>query len=705
MGYVLGIDLGTTYTAVATFSDGRAEIVSIGTRTAAIPSVVFLRDDQAVLTGEAADRRALSEPARVAREFKRRVGDTTPIMVGGSPYSAEQLSAELLKAVVERVTQLEGRRPDHISVCHPANWGPYKRELLDQTVALADIGSPTFVTEPEAAAIHYASTEHVEPGEIVAVYDLGGGTFDAAVLRKTQTGFETLGEPQGVERLGGIDFDAAVFAHVRNAVGGALDDLDENDPTVIAAAARLREECIEAKEALSSDTETAIPVLLPNVMTEVRLTRGEFESMIRPTLNNSIVALQRALRSANVQPADISRVLLVGGSSRIPLVAELVGAELGRPVAIDAHPKHAIALGAAIAAAAAVGGTSTAEMAATASVVATPEEPVVSRTVTTSAAAPASAPAAGTLAAPATTDAGWQADPTGRHEHRYWNGNAWTDDVSDAGVSATDPLAASTTDTVPGASAAGSAPSFPPAAPASSTKAKSRVPLIAAVVVVLALIVGGVALTSGGGGGGGSKGIGTISGHVDANGVFVHHVEVPKDSVLLVKAIPDRSFDAVMSLAADFPTIEKFKNNFGFTEFGRGALDTQSQSEFSGVDLSGVSGGVFLLLDNEVTKGGAEQTAVPLPFAASLDIVVTAKDGGSGDVTLQTVVRKFIGPTIGNDQGAFYESLVHAAYDKFISGTGDINDTKDFVKQSDFTDNSDFSQFSDSFSSLDNVPK
>ncbi len=398
MGYVLGIDLGTTYTAVATYRDGRAQIVSIGTRTAAIPSVVFLRQDQAVLTGEAADRRALSEPARVAREFKRRVGDTTPIMVGGSPYSAEQLSAELLKAVVERVAELEGSRPDHVAVCHPANWGPYKRELLDQTVALADIGSPTFVTEPEAAAIHYASTEHVDPGQIVAVYDLGGGTFDAAVLRKTDTGFETLGEPQGVERLGGIDFDAAVFAHVSNAVGGALDDLDVNDPTVIAAAARLREECIEAKEALSSDTETSIPVLLPNVMTEVRLTRGEFESMIRPTLNNTIVALQRALRSANVQPADISRVLLVGGSSRIPLVAELVGAELGRPVAIDAHPKHAIALGAAIAAAAAMVGTTTAEMAAAASVVATPEEPVVSRTVTTSAAPPAA------------TAAGWQPD-------------------------------------------------------------------------------------------------------------------------------------------------------------------------------------------------------------------------------------------------------------------------------------------------------
>ncbi|MEY2405944.1 MAG: molecular chaperone DnaK, partial [Acidimicrobiaceae bacterium] len=130
MPYVLGIDLGTTYTAAATHRDGRAQIASIGSRSAAIPSVVFLRQDEEVLTGEAADRRALSEPGRVAREFKRRVGDTTPIMVGSSPYSAEQLSAELLKAVVGMVTRLEGSRPEHIALCHPANWGPYKKELL-----------------------------------------------------------------------------------------------------------------------------------------------------------------------------------------------------------------------------------------------------------------------------------------------------------------------------------------------------------------------------------------------------------------------------------------------------------------------------------------------------------------------------------------------------------------------------------------------
>ena len=355
MGYALGVDLGTTYTAAATYMEGRVEIASLGNRSAAIPSVVLLREDEEILTGEAASRRGASEPGRVAREFKRRVGDTTPLFLGGAPYSAEQLMARLLGWVTAEVAKLQGAGADHLAISHPANWGSYKKDLLAQAVRMADLPQANFLTEPEAAAIHYASQSRVEVGEVVAVYDLGGGTFDAAVLRKTAGGFEVLGEPEGVERLGGIDFDAAVFAHVARSLDGKLEELDEDDANALAAVAHLRQECVDAKEALSTDTDASIPVLLPNVQTEVRLTRSEFESMVRPALGESIAAMRRALASAEVAPEEVSTVLLVGGSSRIPLVAQMVGAELGRPVAVDAHPKHAIALGAALAAAQAGG--------------------------------------------------------------------------------------------------------------------------------------------------------------------------------------------------------------------------------------------------------------------------------------------------------------------------------------------------------------
>ncbi|BFU45194.1 Hsp70 family protein [Krasilnikovia sp. MM14-A1004] len=346
--YALGIDLGTTFTAAAIWRDGRAETVSLGDRSAAIPSVVLLRQDETFLTGDAAHRRGFSEPQRVAREFKRRLGDTTPILLGGVPQSAEALMSRLLRWVVDEVSRREGSRPAVVCVTHPANWGPYKMDLLRQAARMADMDVPvTYASEPEAAAVNYTQQQRVEQGTVVAVYDLGGGTFDAAVLRKTATGFEVLGQPEGIERLGGTDFDAAVFNHVRTALGGKLEELDEDDPAVINAVVRLRDECVQAKEALSSDTDTTIPVLLPNVSTEVRLTRAEFEAMVRPALHGSVEALQRAIRSADCDPDEVHSVLLVGGSSRMPIVAQLVGSEVGRPVVVDAHPKHAVALGAA----------------------------------------------------------------------------------------------------------------------------------------------------------------------------------------------------------------------------------------------------------------------------------------------------------------------------------------------------------------------
>lgn len=347
MGYSLGIDLGTTFTAAALVRDQRAEVVALGNHAATIPSMVFLRDDDNVLIGDAAERRGLQEPARLAREFKRRFGDSAPIMLDRTPFSAERLMAVMLRQIVADVSQRQGAAPDRVAVTHPANWGQYKIDLLRQAVELAGLRDATFVTEPIAAAVQYASTERVDVGDVIAVYDLGGGTFDAAVLRKTADGFETLGRPQGIERLGGIDFDEAVVAHVRRTVGDVIAQLDTNDPAARAALARLRQECVSAKETLSSDSDATVPVLLPNVQTQVRITRTEFEDMIRPILRETIDSARRAVESAGLQLADVKAVLLAGGSSRIPLVSEMVRAELGRPVVTDSHPKHAVALGAA----------------------------------------------------------------------------------------------------------------------------------------------------------------------------------------------------------------------------------------------------------------------------------------------------------------------------------------------------------------------
>jgi molecular chaperone DnaK len=352
MRYWLGIDLGTTFTAAAICREEAVrcalpEVIPLGTRSTAVSSVVYLAPDGQVVVGEAAERRALTHPERVVREFKRRIGDEVPMVIGGLPHSAPEIATMVLRWVIDRVAQREGGPAAGIVITHPASWGPYKLQTMARAHSATGLPEVTFRTEPEAAAASYALQERIESGSTIAVYDLGGGTFDAAVVRKTgASAFSVLGHPQGLDHLGGVDFDDAVFNHVLASVP-ALAELDPTDPATLAATAALRRECTEAKEALSADTEVTIPVLAPGIQSQVRLVRAEFEDMIRPHVTRTIEALHQALRSAELSAQDLDLVLLVGGSSRVPLVAQLVSAELGRPVAIDADPKAAIALGAA----------------------------------------------------------------------------------------------------------------------------------------------------------------------------------------------------------------------------------------------------------------------------------------------------------------------------------------------------------------------
>jgi actin-like ATPase involved in cell morphogenesis len=351
MGYYLGVDLGTTFTAAAVQRGNRAETVSLDQLAMVMPSIVFARSDGILITGSTADRRGRSEPDRVAREFKRRLGDSTPIILGGTPFPAEALMAALLKSVVHHVAEVEGEAPAATCVTCPANWGAYRRELFTQVLLLAGIPQALVLTEPEAAATHYASSRPLPADAKIAVYDLGGGTFDATVLRRDEQGIEVLGTPQGLEHLGGMDFDEAIFSHVRRQLGGLLDQLDPENTDDRGDVWRLRQECVQAKEALSSETAVSIPVAVRGTRTEVRLTRDELESMLRAPLQSTVESLQRALTAAGVKPAELAAVLLVGGCSRIPLAGQLVSAVLGCPTALDAHPKHVTALGAARAAA------------------------------------------------------------------------------------------------------------------------------------------------------------------------------------------------------------------------------------------------------------------------------------------------------------------------------------------------------------------
>ena len=366
--YDLGIDLGTTFTAAAVRVEGHpgapepgVRVVGLEQGAVQVPSVLLVDDDGSLLVGADAEDRAPGAPQRVVREFKRRLGDDTPIVVGGESFSADGVAAEMVRWTADRVAERHGAGPRRIAVAHPAGWGAYRRRVFTEALAEVGLHDVVLLTEPEAAAAAHAATGRLPLGRTVAVYDLGGGTFDAAVVRGVHpdpvapVGLTVLGRGQGLEALGGIDFDESLFWHVCSELGGAVDALDPADPATVRAVAGLRRACVAAKETLSVDTAAVVDVRLPNVTTRVRVTRGEFEEMISPALRQTVDVLGEVLDSARVAARDLDGVLLVGGSSRIPLVARMLSAELGRPVAVDPDPTTVVARGATWAAAAASG--------------------------------------------------------------------------------------------------------------------------------------------------------------------------------------------------------------------------------------------------------------------------------------------------------------------------------------------------------------
>ncbi|MGQ3199264.1 MAG: Hsp70 family protein [Microbacterium aurantiacum] len=291
------------------------------------------------------------QPERLVREVKRRVGDEVPVNVGGRTFAPEDLLALLVDWVSTVATERFGRLPSSVVVTVPVAWGTYRTDLIRAALVRAGIGQVEIIAEPVAAARHYEATNPLAPGSTLAVYDFGGGTFDAVLLRKTASGSLTIiGSPTGIEDLGGADFDDAVLRHVLSAarldVTTLLGDADAR-----VALAGLRRECVEAKEALSFDSEATVPVLLGGTSTAVRLTRDEFEAMIENDIERTIEVLGDAMEAAAVEASDLDAILLTGGSSRIPRVAQLLSERFDRPIAVDTDPKAVIALGAALEAA------------------------------------------------------------------------------------------------------------------------------------------------------------------------------------------------------------------------------------------------------------------------------------------------------------------------------------------------------------------
>jgi actin-like ATPase involved in cell morphogenesis len=348
---VLSVDLGTSNTVAVLSAHGRPPRVVEVDGAATMPSALFSVDERNIVVGRDAERRARLDPARFEPNPKRRIDEGTLLLGDQVVPVTEALSAVLRRVADETTRQLGGAKPDEIRLTHPAQWGPVRRNVLLAAARLAGMGTNlVLVPEPVAAAAHFASFpgQRLGPGQALAVYDLGAGTFDVAIVGATQNGFAVLAEA-GLPDLGGMDVDQALLEHVGRQVSirdpGRWQRILRPESTADRRARRAMAEDVKAaKEALSRHPQTEVP--LPEPFEDVLVTRIELEALIRPSLLRSVELLAATIRSTGMTPEQLVGIYLVGGSSRIPLVATLIAEQLHVvPSSLD-QPETAVALGA-----------------------------------------------------------------------------------------------------------------------------------------------------------------------------------------------------------------------------------------------------------------------------------------------------------------------------------------------------------------------
>ncbi len=348
---VLSVDLGTSNTVAVLSAHGRPPRVIEVDGSATMPSALFAADDGTLVVGRDAERRARLDPARFEPNPKRRVDEGTLLLGDVVVPVTEALGAVLRRVADETSRQLGGAKPDEVRLTHPAQWGPVRRNVLLAAARLAGMGtSLVLVPEPVAAAAHFASFpgQQLGPGQALAVYDLGAGTFDVAIVAATQNGYTVLAEA-GLPDLGGLDVDQALLEHVGRQVSirdpARWQSILRPESTGDRRAQRaLREDVKAAKEALSRHPQTEVP--LPEPFEDVLVTRVELEALIRPSLLRSVELLASTIRSTGMTPDRLVGIYLVGGSSRIPLIATLIAEQLRVvPSSLD-QPETAVALGA-----------------------------------------------------------------------------------------------------------------------------------------------------------------------------------------------------------------------------------------------------------------------------------------------------------------------------------------------------------------------
>ncbi|MBR2612235.1 MAG: molecular chaperone DnaK [Clostridia bacterium] len=349
MGKIIGIDLGTTNSCVAVFEGGEAKVITNPEGARTTPSVVAFTKTGERLVGQVAKRQAVTNPDKTVSSIKREMGLEYKVSIDGKQYTPQEISAMILQKLKADAEAYLGHPVTEAVITVPAYFTDAQRQATKDAGRIAGLEVKRIINEPTAAALAYGMDKEEE--QKIMVFDLGGGTFDVSLLEISDGVFEVLATA-GNNRLGGDDFDQRIIDWMAEQFARENGGIDLRQDKM--ALQRLKDAAEKAKIELSGvmSTSISLPFITADATGpkhfEATLTRAKFDELTADLVEATMTPTKKVLRDAGISPSDISKVLLVGGSTRIPAVQDAVKKFLGKEPFKGINPDECVALGAAI---------------------------------------------------------------------------------------------------------------------------------------------------------------------------------------------------------------------------------------------------------------------------------------------------------------------------------------------------------------------
>ena len=347
-GATIGIDLGTTFSAMAVMEGGKPTIISNAEGTRTTPSVVHIKDGE-VIVGQIARNQAIVDPSHTIRSIKRKMGGNEKVEIDGKGYTPEQISAMILQKLKKDAEAYLGQPVKNAVITVPAYFNDSERQATKNAGEIAGLNVLRIINEPTAASLAYG-LERQDREHTILVFDFGGGTFDVSILELGEGIFEVK-STSGDNRLGGDDVDQIIMDHLVDKFKKSTGINLNNDPTAVQ---RLKEAAEKAKIELS--TKTKVEISIPFITADQNgpkhikedLTRAKFEELISEILKRLEGPVKQALKDADLTSEKVDKIIFVGGSTRIPAVQELVKRLTNKDGDKSVNPDEAVAIGAAV---------------------------------------------------------------------------------------------------------------------------------------------------------------------------------------------------------------------------------------------------------------------------------------------------------------------------------------------------------------------